>query len=527
MVSNDKLRSPKAQNLIAQGVELYPAPSIKRSHTSKQIKDKFGGLEAGEADPLKTPIIACGRIVSYRDNGNVMFFDLRDEGGDIQLKIEKESLIIEHTLSFTQIKELASGDFIGVEGIACRTKRGELSIQVTKVKILSKADIPFPDAYYGIKNVELCRRHREKELASQPKTLLRFQNRSEIIQSFRLYLYQLGFKEIETPILQLIYGGAAAKPFSTYHNDLKRNMFLRVAPELALKKAICGGFEQVFEIGPQFRNEGIDSTHNPEFTTIELYKAYDDYFGMIKLAQDLICFAAVSIQLDLSSISFQGEMLDLTPKKDYSHQYPTLTGDFWEIKSMTDAVKDKTGWDYAKFADDLPAGIEAAEAYFAGINQKLPQGRKKFVLSDLDTQSIGYLLYAMFDKCVESTLIQPTFIIDFPVEVSPLAKSHRSKSGFVERFELFIKGMEFANAFSELNDPIEQRLRFEEQLAQAQKGDDEAHPMDEDYIEALSLGMPNCGGLGIGIDRLVMLLTDTASIRDVILFPTLKDDRNE
>jgi lysyl-tRNA synthetase, class II len=527
MASNDKLRGQKAQNLLAEGVELYPASSFERSHTSKQIKDKYGGLEAGKVDPDQTLIIACGRIVGSRKGGDIMFFDLRDKNGDVQLKIEKESLIVEHTLSFTQLKELAPGDFIGVKGIACRTKSGELSIQVTKVKLLSKANSPFPDPYYGIKDVELCRRHREKELASQPKTLRRFQNRSEIIQSFRLYLYQLGFKEIETPILQLIYGGAAAKPFSTYHNDIKRDMFLRVAPELALKKAICGGFEQVFEIGRQFRNEGIDSTHNPEFTTIELYKAYDDYFGMIKLAQDLICFAAVSIQLDLSAISFQGKVLDLTPKKNYSRQHPTLVGDYWEIKPMTDAVKDETGWDYAKFADDLHAGIAAAKAYFAGINQKLPEGKKKLVLSDLDTQSIGYLLYAMFDKCVESTLIQPTFIIDFPVEVSPLAKSHRSKSGFVERFELFINGMEFANAFSELNDPIKQRLRFEEQLAQAKKGDDEAHPMDEDYIEALSLGMPNCGGLGIGIDRLVMLLTNTASIRDVILFPTLKDDRNE
>lgn len=521
MAPKEESHDQKAQNLRNEGINPYPAASYHRSHTSQQVKDKFGGLGDGEVDILKIKISACGRIVVKRDSGNIIFLILRDKDGDIQLKIEKNSITVASTISFAQIKKLSVGDFIGTVGIACRTDRGELSIQVETVEILSIAKISFPDAYYGITNVELCRRYREKELASKPETLRRFQNRSEIVQSFRLYLYQLGFKEIETPILQPIYGGASAKPFDTHHNALNAKLYLRIAPELALKKAICGGFEQVFELDRVFRNEGIDSTHNPEFTSIELYKAYDDYFGMIKLAQDLICFAAASIQLDLSSIPFQGRTLDLTPKKDYSGQYPTLIGGYWEVKTMTDAVKDETGWDYAKFVNDLPAGIKAAEAYFAGVNQNLPEDKKKLVLSELDTQSIGYLLYTMFDKCVESTLIQPTFIIDFPVEVSPLAKSHRSNSGFVERFELFINGMEFANAFSELNDPVEQRLRFEEQLAQAKKGDDEAHPMDEDYIEALSLGMPNCGGLGIGIDRLVMLLTDTTSIRDVILFPTM------
>jgi lysyl-tRNA synthetase, class II len=513
----------KVQGLRKEGINPYPSASYQRSHTSKQIKDLCDGLGAGEVDPLKTPISACGRIVSKRVFGNLIFLVLRDKHGDIQLKIEKGSLKVDHTLSYAQTAKLSVGDFIGVKGITCRTEKGELSIQANTIKILSMATIPFPDAYYGVKDVEVCRRHREKQLASQPEILQRFRDRSKIIQNLRIFLYQSDFEEIETPILQPIYGGAAAQPFDTHHNALDIKLYLRIAPELPLKRAICGGFEQVFEMGRVFRNEGIDSTHNPEFTSIEVYQAYGDYYTMIELAQNAICFVAASAQLDLNSILFQGQKISLNPQYDYSNRYPDLKqGKYWQIETMTDAVKTETGWDYADFVDNLPAGIEAAQAYMTEANRQLPEGAKKLVLSDLETQSLGYLLYAMFDKCVESTLIQPTFIIDFPVEVSPLAKSHRSKPGFVERFELFISGMEFANAFSELNDPVEQRLRFEEQLEQAQKGDDESHPMDEDYIEALSLGMPNCGGLGIGIDRLVMLLTDTASIRDVILFPTMR-----
>jgi lysyl-tRNA synthetase, class II len=519
MTENGKSYSAKTRAMMDEGVNPYPAESFQYTHTSKEIKAQFDKkLTSGKLDPDKTPIKLSGRIVAIRDFKNLAFVVLRDSNGEIQLKIQEEFLAVEHTLSFPQIRQLLDvGDFIGVDGIACRTDKGELSIQVIKAKVLAKANAPFPDAFYGIQDIELCRRHREKESASKPDVLARFRKRSKITESIRIRLFQEHYDEIETPTLQEIYSGAAAKPFETHHNALGMKLFLRIAPELALKKAIVAGFERVFELGRVFRNEGIDSTHNPEFTSIEIYQAYADYFVMILLCQDLICFAAASIQIDLSAIPYQGKTIDLTPKYDYNGQYPELAGKFWKIVTMADAVKEKTGWDYDRFKDDLPAGTVAAEAHLASIGLKL---------SNLDTQTIGYLLYALFDKCVESTLIDPTFVIDFPVEVSPLAKSHRSKPGFVERFELFINGMEFANAFSELNDPVEQRLRFEAQLAQAEKGDDEAHPMDEDYIEALALGMPNCGGLGIGIDRLVMLLTDTTSIRDVILFPTMRPVRD-
>jgi lysyl-tRNA synthetase class 2 len=284
-------------------------------------------------------------------------------------------------------------------------------------------------------------------------------------------------------------------------------LYLRIAPELFLKRAICGGFERVFELGRVFRNEGIDSTHNPEFTSLEVYQAYADYFDILAVVEDVICNAATAVFGDRKLIEYQGQTINIERQYDHTGNYPTFTGKHWQVQTMVEAVKDKTGLDFDSL--QLPDAIAAAEKL--GVH-----------LSSLEKQSLGYVLYTVFDKQVAPTLIQPTFITDFPVEVSPLAKGHRSKPGFVERFELFIAGTECANGFSELNDPKEQRKRFEEQLAQKKAGDEEAHPMDEDFIQALSLGMPNCAGMGIGVDRIVMLLTDTLSIRDAILFPTMR-----
>jgi lysyl-tRNA synthetase class 2 len=345
------------------------------------------------------------------------------------------------------------------------------------------------------------------DLASNQDALNRFMLRSRIVQSIRSYLWKNDFYEIETPTLQAIYGGAAAKPFITHHNALEVDLYLRVAPELFLKRAICGGFERVFELGKAFRNEGIDSTHNPEFTSLEVYQAYADVFDILGVVEDVICFAAAAVFGDVKEIENQGERISLERKFDYSEKYPGFSGKHWQVKTMVEAVRDEFELDFDSL--DLESAISSAT-------------KLELHLSKLEKQSLGYVLYAVFDKLVVPKLIQPTFIIDYPVEVSPLAKGHRSKPGFVERFELFINGTEYSNGFSELNDPKEQRKRFEEQLAQKNAGDDEAHPMDEDFIQALSLGMPNCAGMGIGVDRLVMLLTNTQSIRDAVMFPTMR-----
>jgi lysyl-tRNA synthetase class 2 len=510
--SEAEVRSQKVDELRGLGIEPYPSQSYQRSHTTQQVHDIFTQpskeLQNGQTDPEEQSLSLCGRITSKRDSGKICFIDLKDAAGKIQLKIEKSLVTGEPGLSFDQIKKLLDiGDFVGAEGIACRTQRGELSIQVRELQVLSKATIQFPDAYYGVNDPETCRRHREMDMAGNPESLQRFVLRSRILQSIRTYLWSAGFYEIETPTLQAIYGGAAARPFITHHNALDVDLYLRIAPELFLKRAICGGFERVFELGRVFRNEGIDSTHNPEFTSLEVYQAYADYFDILAVVEDVICNAAAAVFGDRKLIEYQGQTINIERQYDHTGNYPTFTGKHWQVQTMVEAVKDKTGLDFDSL--ELPDAIAAAEKL--GVH-----------LSSLEKQSLGYVLYTVFDKQVAPTLIQPTFITDFPVEVSPLAKGHRSKPGFVERFELFIVGTECANGFSELNDPKEQRQRFEEQLAQKKAGDEEAHPMDEDFIQALSLGMPNCAGMGIGVDRIVMLLTDTLSIRDAILFPTMR-----
>ena len=523
--SEAEVRRQKVGRLREQTIEPYPAAHYKRTHTAKQVKELFSQsgkeLDKGELDPSGESLKLCGRIISKRDSGSIVFIDLRDITESIQLKIEKQFFQAGKGLAFEQLELLDTGDWICVEGIGCRTLRGELSIQIRELIILGKATIPFPDAFYGVSDMELCRRHREMDLAGNRKSLERFILRSRIIQGIRFYLSEAGFYEIETPTLQAIYGGAAAKPFITHHNALDIDLYLRIAPELYLKRAICGGFERVFELGRVFRNEGIDSTHNPEFTSLEVYQAYADLFNMIELAENIICYATATAHSDVKEIVYQGKNISLERQFDYSGKYPHIVGKHWQIKTMVEAVRDVTGLDFERFLN-LSEAVKTAEKYFETVNADIAEGQKKLNISNLEKQSLGYLLYAVFDKCVEQTLIQPTFIIDFPIEVCPLAKQHRSKPDFAERFELFINGTEYANAFSELNDPEVQRQRFEEQQRQKEEGDEEAHPMDDDYIQSLSLGMPNCGGLGIGIDRLVMLLTDTQSIRDVVMFPTMR-----
>lgn len=505
-------RSQKVSLLREQGINPYPSKSFSRTHTSKQIVEFFSQpgneIEKGKADSNQIQIIVCGRIVSKRDSGSLIFLDLQDMTGKIQVLASKSELSSQEGLGFKEVgKFIDEGDFVGVEGIGYCTNRGQLSIQAKKLTLLSKATIPFPDSYYGINDPEICRRHREMDMASNSEALDRFVKRSTIVQSIRTYLCNAGFYEMETPILQSIYGGAAAKPFITHHNALNTDLYLRIAPELFLKRAICGGFERVFEIGRVFRNEGIDNTHNPEFTSLEAYQAYADYYDAIELIENIICFAIDSIGLDKDKIQYGDRVISFERQFDYSDKLPNLKGKHWCIKTMVDAVKDETGLDFDKL--DLSEALMAVD-------------KLDIKLSDLEKQNLGYLLYAVFDKKVEETLIQPTFIIDFPVEVSPLAKRHRDKPQYTERFEMFIDGKEFSNCFSELNDPKEQKERFQEQIAQKEAGDDEAHPMDTDYIQALSLGLPTCAGISIGIDRLAMLLTNSKSIRDIVMFPTMK-----
>ncbi len=507
----EDVRAEKVRELRELGVSPYPSPAWQRTHTAAQVEAVFTQpgreLAPSDVDPLQETLRLCGRIVSKRSSGKLIFMDLRDASGKIQLKVEQKKVAEDIGLSFDCIgKLLDTGDFVGVTGIGCRTQRGQLSIEVYTVEILAKAISPFPDSYYTVSDPETLRRHRELDLVAHPDSFQRFLLRSQIIQSIRSYLYNHGFYEMETPILQAIYGGAEARPFITHHNALDADLYLRIAPELFLKRAICGGFERVFELGRVFRNEGIDSTHNPEFTSLEVYQAYADYFDILTLVEDVICTAAAQCIGSLD-VEYQGHRINLERWHDHSDRLPGLVGKHWQVKTMVQAVREETGLDFETM--DFAAAIAATQNL--GMN-----------LSKLETQSIGYLLYAVFDQKVEHTLIQPTFIIDFPVEVSPLAKGHRDKPGFVERFELFIAGTEFSNGFSELNDPSEQYARFEEQVAQGRAGNDESHPMDEEFIQALSLGMPTCAGMGIGIDRLVMLLTNTHSIRDVIMFPTMR-----
>ena len=466
------------------GMNPYPYHYSKTS-SNAELQAKYAHLENGvETEDV---VSVAGRVMALRNSG--MFIDLHDPSGKIQVFCHKENLSPEQ---MEALKLVDIGDLIGATGTIRRTPRGELSVKTREFTILGKALLPLPEKYHGLTDVETRYRQRYLDLIMNPESRETLVKRSRIVSEIRKILLDKGFLEVETPMLQTIAGGAAARPFITHHNTLDLDMYLRIAPELFLKRLIVGGLsEKVFELNRNFRNEGISPKHNPEFTMIELYQAYADYNDMMDLFEEIVTTVAQTV-LGTTKIDFQGTEIDLSNP--------------WPRKSMIDCVKEETGIDFAAIQTDAEARETA----------------RKLHVDVEDYHTWGTVLERVFEEKVEHKLIQPIHIIDYPREISPLAKEHRDNPRLVERFETRIYGWEVANAFSELTDPLDQRQRFEAQMAQRDFGDDEAHQMDEDYITALEYGMPPCGGMGIGIDRLVMLLTDSPNIRDVIAFPTLK-----
>ncbi|MGB3613045.1 MAG: lysine--tRNA ligase, partial [Elainellaceae cyanobacterium] len=485
----------KAHQLQEMGLNPY-AYRWESTHTAAGLQDKYAHLEPG--DEVEDAVAIAGRIMVRRVFGKLAFFTLQDETGTIQLYLDKKTVQAgmsdTDANAFSTLKQLTDvGDILGVRGTLKRTDKGELSVKVSTFQVLTKALLPLPDKWHGLTDVEKRYRQRYVDLIVNPEVRQTFRRRALITASIRRFLDQQGFIEIETPVLQPEAGGAEARPFATYHNTLDMPLYLRIATELHLKRLVVGGFEKVFELGRVFRNEGISTRHNPEFTTLELYQAYADYNDMMALTETMIAQAAEQV-IGTMEIPYQGDTIHLTPP--------------WRRVTMHEAVQEKTGVDFGQF-EALEEAIAAAEA--AGIHAK-------------DCSSIGHVLNEAFEQTVEQTLIQPTFVMDYPVEISPLAKPHRSKLGLVERFELFVVGRETANSFSELTDPVDQRQRLEAQASRKAAGDLEAQDVDEDFLTALEYGMPPTGGLGIGIDRLVMLLCDCASIRDAIAFPLLRSE---
>ncbi|WP_072620106.1 lysine--tRNA ligase [Spirulina major] len=487
-------RLEKIDQLQAEGMNPY-AYRWESTHHAAELQAKYADL-APEAE-VEDPVAIAGRIMARRVFGKLAFFTLQDESGTIQLYFDKKRVTAhmeDRPNAFNLLKKLTDvGDIIGVTGTIRRTQKGELSVNVSTYTMLTKSLLPLPDKWHGLTDTEKRYRQRYVDLIVNPNVRETFRRRAKITAAIRRYLDDHDFIEIETPVLQSEAGGAEARPFITYHNTLQMDLYLRIATELHLKRLIVGGFEKVFELGRIFRNEGVSTRHNPEFTSIEIYQAYADYHDMMALTEALVTTAAQEV-LGTLKLQYQGTAVDLTPP--------------WRRVTMHDAVREATGVDLTAFSD-VGEAIAAAQA--VGIH--VPD----------DCASIGNLLNAAFEQKVEATLIQPTFIIDYPLEISPLTKPHREKAGLVERFELFIVGRETANSFSELTDPIDQRQRLEAQAAKKAAGDVEAHGVDEDFLAALEYGMPPTGGLGIGIDRLVMVLTDAPSIRDVIAFPLLKN----
>ena len=477
-----KVRREKLDKLKQEGKNPFEITKFNRTHTSKQVVDNYDELEGKD-------VTVAGRIMAKRIMGKASFVHIQDSEGKIQSYVSINDLGEE---SYQAFKEDDIGDIVGITGFVFKTRTGEISIHAKELTLLSKSLRPLPEKYHGLKDTDLRYRQRYVDLIVNPEVKDTFLKRTEIIKEIRRILDEKNFLEVETPILNTIAGGASARPFITHHNTLDIDMYLRIANELYLKRLIVGGFDRVYEMGRMFRNEGMDIKHNPEFTNIELYAAFADYHDMMDITEEIVSKTAQKV-LGTTKINYQGTDIDLTPN--------------WKRITMIDAIKEQTGVDFNSVETDEEAQKVAKE-----LNVEI----------DPIKTSRGEIINQVFEDKVEETLIQPTFIYDYPVEVSPLTKRKPSDPRLKERFELFIGGREYANAYSELNDPIDQYERFLNQVKQREAGDDEANMMDEDFVTALEYGMPPTGGLGIGVDRLIMLLTDQASIRDILLFPTMK-----
>ena len=478
-----KVRREKLAALRAEGRDPFQQTRFDVSHHTQDIKDHFDELEG-------TEVTVGGRLMSKRGMGKVSFCDLQDKSGRIQIYARKDEMDEEE---YNRFKKYDIGDIVGVRGEVFRTQRGEMSVRAKEITLLSKSLRPLPEKFHGLQDKELRYRQRYVDLIVNPESKRNFEIRSKFVAFLRRYLDGLGFMEVETPVLSPIAGGANARPFITHHNTLDIDMYMRIATELHLKRLIVGGLERVYEVGRIFRNEGMDTKHNPEFTTCELYQAFTNLDGMMDILEGILAGAAKEI-LGTYRLQWLGHDIDLTPS--------------WKRVTMADAVKEVTGADFMAIEGDNDAAVALAKS--VGVDM------------DGVDKTWGNALYETFDQKVEETLIQPTFITMYPVEVSPLAKRSPSDPHLTERYEMFVCGCEMGNAFTELNDPMDQYERFKAQVEKRANGDDEAEMMDEDYVMALEYGLPPTGGLGFGIDRCAMMLCGTDSIRDVILFPTMK-----
>ena len=480
-----RIRIEKLNQLKAQGNDPYVNTKFPVDHLAKDIRADFDALDGKD-------VVIAGRITSWRDMGKANFIDIRDSSDRMQVYVRIDEIGED---AFKAFKTWDLGDIVGVEGFVFKTRRGEISVHAKSIKLLSKSLLPLPEKWHGLKDKEERYRKRYLDLIANPEVKDTFITRSLILKEIRKYLDGLGYVEVDTPILLPLEIGASARPFKTHHNALDIDMYLRIETELYLKRLIVGGFDKVYEVGRIFRNEGMDATHNPEFTSIEMYQAYTDYFGMMDIIENLYRTVTHNI-CGTDTVSYQGKEIAI--------------GKPWARLTMKDAVKKYAGVDYADWQDDAAARAAA---------------KQKNVELEAENATKGEVLIAFFESFVEENLIQPTIIYDYPVENSPLAKRKPEDPMFTERFEYFVNGTEFGNAFSELNDPIDQRERFEKQVAakRAQGGNDAQ--VDDDFITALEYGLPPTGGLGFGVDRFVMLLTDSASIRDVLLFPTMRPEK--
>ncbi len=477
-----QIRREKLEELTNNGKNPFEITKYNRTHTSKEVRDNYDDLEGKD-------VTVAGRIMSKRIMGKASFCTIQDSTGKIQSYVSTNDLGEEN---YKEFKTYDVGDIIGITGFVFKTRTEEISVHAKEITLLSKSLRPLPEKFHGLKDTDLRYRQRYVDLIVNPEVKDTFVKRSKIISEIRKILDEKGYLEVETPILNTISGGATARPFITHHNTLDIDMYLRIATELNLKRLIVGGFDKVYEIGRIFRNEGMDIRHNPEFTSIELYSAFEDYNDMMDITEEIFRRCAEKV-CGTTKITYQGTEIDLGKK--------------WKRITMIDSIKEACGVDFNEINTDEEA-IKLAK----DRNIEIPKGK----------ETRGNIISLFFDEYVEKTLVQPTFVYDYPIEISPLAKKKQEDPRLTQRFEAFICGREYGNAFSELNDPIDQYERFKEEIQARENGDEEAGMMDEDFINALEIGLPPTGGLGIGIDRLIMLLTDSASIRDVLLFPTMK-----